>query len=154
LQAPRDAQGLLREVREMREKVRGAQSRRRPQAADLFDVKHSPGAMMDIEFAVQSLVLLHSANHPELLDNVGNIALLERAQAAELLPNTVGHQAGDAYRELRRAQHRARLDEQPTQVPAADLAAQQAAGLALWDAVFGSATHHSNASARSAPSGD
>ena len=44
--------------------------------------------------------------------------------------------AADAYRELRRAQHRARLDEQPTQVPPASLAAQSDAVLALWRAVF------------------
>jgi glutamate-ammonia-ligase adenylyltransferase len=137
LQAPRDAQGLLREVREMREKVRAAQPRRREHATELFDVKHSPGGMMDIEFAVQALVLLHSARHPELLGNVGNIALLERAQAAGLLPDDTGHRAADAYRELRRAQHRARLDEQPTQVPLHNLAPEQAAGLSLWSAVFG-----------------
>ena len=117
----------------MREKVRAA----RPVKAGLFDVKHSPGGMMDAEFAVQMLVLSCAASHPELQDNVGNIALLSRAEAAGLLPAGVGNAAADAYRELRRAQHRARLDEQPTQVPPDMLAAQRDAVLALWRAVFG-----------------
>ena len=39
-------------------------------------------------------------------------------------------------RELRRAQHRARLDEQPTQFPPATLARERDAVVALWQAVF------------------
>jgi [glutamine synthetase] adenylyltransferase / [glutamine synthetase]-adenylyl-L-tyrosine phosphorylase len=133
LAAPRDAQALKREVLAMRDKVRAA----RPVKAGLFDVKHSAGGMMDAEFAVQYLVLAHSSAHDSLLDNVGNIALLQRTESAGLLPRGVGMAAADAYRELRRAQHRARLDEQPTQFPAAELAAQRDAVLALWKAVFG-----------------
>ena len=133
LAAPRDAAALATEVQTMRERVRKA----RPVPADMFDVKHSPGGMMDAEFAVQQLVLTHSAAHPALLDNVGNIALMQRAEEAGLLPTGVGRAAGDAYRELRRAQHRARLDEQPTQFPPDSLARERDAVLALWHAVFG-----------------
>ena len=45
--------------------------------------------------------------------------------------------AADAYRELRRAQHHARLNEQPTQFDQSALAPQRDAILALWSAVFG-----------------
>jgi len=133
LTAARDAAALREEVRAMREKVRAA----RPVPAGRFDVKHSPGGMMDVEFAVQTLVLAHGRSEPALLDNVGNIALLQRAEAAGLLGPGIGRAAADAYRELRRAQHRARLDEQPTQVEPAALAPQRDAVLALWHAVFG-----------------
>ncbi len=133
LAAPRDVDALRREVQAMREKVRSA----RPVKGGLFDVKHSEGGMMDVEFAVQFLVLAHSAAHPQLMDNVGNIALLQRAEACALLPIGVGIAAADAYRELRRAQHRARLDEQPTQLPPETMAAQRDAVVALWRAVFG-----------------
>jgi glutamate-ammonia-ligase adenylyltransferase len=53
-------------------------------------VKHSPGGMVDAEFAVQFLVLSQSAQHPELVPNVGNIALLQRAEPAGLLPAGIG----------------------------------------------------------------
>ncbi|WP_395702953.1 bifunctional [glutamate--ammonia ligase]-adenylyl-L-tyrosine phosphorylase/[glutamate--ammonia-ligase] adenylyltransferase [Aquabacterium sp.] len=132
LAAERDVEALRREVVGMRDKVRQA----RPVKAEVFDVKHSPGGMMDAEFAVQYLVLAHGAAHPALLDNAGNIALLQRAEAAGLLPAGVGTAAADAYRELRRAQHRARLDEQPTQFPPEALAGARDAVLALWQAVF------------------
>ena len=132
LAAPRDHAALAREVQAMRDKVRAA----RPVRCGLFDVKHSAGGMMDAEFAVQFLVLAHAAAHPELQANVGNIALLQRAQACGLLPAGIGDAAAHAYRELRRAQHRARLDEKPTQFPAATLAAERDAVMALWQAVF------------------
>jgi glutamate-ammonia-ligase adenylyltransferase len=133
LASPRDIARLRAEVIGMRDKVRRA----RPVREGLFDLKHSPGGMMDVEFAVQYLVLAHAAAQPGLLDNVGNIALLHRAEAAGLLAPGIGQAGADAYRELRRAQHRARLDEQPTQVAPEMLARERDAVLALWRAVFG-----------------
>ena len=130
--APRDRDALKSEIVTMRDKMRHAH----PVRGGLFDVKHSPGGMVDAEFATQYLVLAHSVDHPGLEPNLGNIALLRRAEEAGLLPPGVGVQAGNAYRELRRAQHRARLDEQPTQVPPEDMAAECAAIVRLWDAVF------------------
>jgi len=136
LTAPRDAEALKREVQAMREKVRAA----RPVREGLFDVKHSEGGMMDAEFAVQVLVLAHSAAHPQLQDDLGNIALLRLAESLGLLPSGVGFAAADAYRELRRVQHRARLDEQSTALDAeaaAPLGVHREAVRALWVAVFG-----------------
>ncbi len=130
--APRELPALLDEVRAMRDKVRAAHRVK----AGAFDIKHSAGGMMDVEFAVQALVLGHGARHPELVDDVGNIALLHRAERAGLLPAGVGSAAADAYRELRRAQHRARLDEQPTQVEPEAMAAPRHAVTELWNTVF------------------
>jgi glutamate-ammonia-ligase adenylyltransferase len=131
--APRDVEALQREIVAMRERVRAAH----PVREGRFDLKHSPGGMVDAEFAVQFLVLSQSAQHPELIPNVGNIALLQRAEAAGLLPQNVGLRAAAAYRELRRHQHHARLNEESTQVPQDLLAAERDAILALWKHVFG-----------------
>ncbi len=117
----------------MRERVRAAHAVR----SERFDVKHSPGGMVDAEFAVQYLVLAHSAAHRELLGNVGNIALLQRAEQTGLLPAGVGNAAADAYRRLRSVQHKARLDEASLEVDPATLQAERGAVLALWAAVFG-----------------
>jgi [glutamine synthetase] adenylyltransferase / [glutamine synthetase]-adenylyl-L-tyrosine phosphorylase len=130
--APRDATALRAEVQSMRDKVRSAH----PVRDEMFDVKHSAGGMMDVEFAVQFLLLEYSRAHAELLDNVGNIALLLRAEAAGLLTAGVGTAAADAYRDLRRAQHAARLNEAPTQVSFDAMAVQRDAVLALWREVF------------------
>ncbi|MDB5827106.1 MAG: (Glutamate--ammonia-ligase) adenylyltransferase, partial [Variovorax sp.] len=53
------------------------------------------------------------------------------------LPEGIGRAAASAYRELRRVQHRARLNEEPTQVALPGLAVEREAMLALWKAVFG-----------------
>ena len=130
--AERDSAGLREEIGSMRAKVRASH----PARGEQFDVKHSPGGMVDIEFAVQFLVLSQGCRHPELLANVGNIALLLRAEACGLLPTGVGDNAAQAYRTLRQIQHRARLNEEPTQVDEDQVPAERAAGLALWAAVF------------------
>jgi [glutamine synthetase] adenylyltransferase / [glutamine synthetase]-adenylyl-L-tyrosine phosphorylase len=132
ISAPRDLPALKQEIIAMRDKVRTAHTVK----ADQFDVKHSPGGMVDAEFAVQYLVLAHSAAHPELQANVGNIALMRLAEAAGLLPTGIGTNAADAYRSLRHAQHVARLDEAPTQVSSAELHTERDAMLTLWNAVF------------------
>ena len=131
--APRNAQDLKHEIVTMRNRVRAAH----PVKGQQYDLKHSPGGMIDVEFAVQFLVLSRAAQHPELIDNAGNIALLERAEAAGLLPAGVGHAAASAYRELRRVQHRARLNEEPTQVLMPELQEERDAVLVLWQTVFG-----------------
>ena len=131
--APRDHAALRGEIIAMREKMRNAHPIRDGQ----FDVKHSPGGMVDAEFVTQYLVLAHTARHPGLEPNLGNIALLRRAEDAGLLPAGVGQAAADAYRALRRVQHRARLDEQPTQVAPDTLAGERLAIQQLWHTVFG-----------------
>jgi glutamate-ammonia-ligase adenylyltransferase len=131
--AERDRAALAQEITAMREKVRSAH----PVRGEQFDVKHSPGGMVDVEFVVQYLVLAHSGEHPELRGNLGNIALLQRAEAVGLLPKGVGQEAADAYRELRAIQHRARLDEAPTQISADAAAGMAAAVQALWRHVLG-----------------
>jgi glutamate-ammonia-ligase adenylyltransferase len=128
----REEAGLRKEIMDMRAKVSSA----RPVKGGRFDVKHSPGGMVDIEFVVQFLVLAYSALHPELRANVGNIALLQRAQVCGLLPGQTGDDAAQAYRTLRQVQHRARLNEEPTQVEMEQAQFERKAGLALWAAVF------------------
>jgi [glutamine synthetase] adenylyltransferase / [glutamine synthetase]-adenylyl-L-tyrosine phosphorylase len=133
--APRDPKALRQEIVAMREKIRAAH----PVHGEQFDVKHSPGGMVDAEFAVQYLVLSQAASHPELVANAGNIALLHAAEKCGLLPASVGDGAASAYRELRRVQHRARLNEEPTQVGPQELQAERQAVQSLWTAVFGTA---------------
>ncbi len=130
--APRDPQALALEVAAMRDKMLAAQTL----TPEVFDFKHSPGGMIDAEFAVQFLVLAHAGQYPLLADNVGNIALLEHAESVGLLPPGMGQAAADAYRVLRHWQHLARLDEAPAQLPLKEVQQQQEAIGALWRFVF------------------
>jgi [glutamine synthetase] adenylyltransferase / [glutamine synthetase]-adenylyl-L-tyrosine phosphorylase len=131
LSSPRDAPALLAEIGSMRQRVAAAH----PVQPGMFDVKHSAGGMVDIEFAVQALVLAHSATQPTLTANIGNIGLLLRAGELGLIPACLAAGCASAYRSLRKAQHQARLNEAPTQWPEADFAAERGAVQALLKAV-------------------
>src|SRR5690606_14383371 len=93
----RDPESLRAGVREMRDKIRAGH----PNHSGDFDLKHDSGGMVDIEFITQYLVLLHSREHPELLENLGNIALLGLAAKAGLVPGDLAARVADAYRILR-----------------------------------------------------
>ena len=107
LAMPRDRAKLRQEVIEMRARMLEGH----PNRSAEFDIKHDPGGMVDIEFIVQYLVLAHSADHPELLDNAGNIALLDRAACAGLIDSEQARACAQAYRDYRRMQHRLRLND-------------------------------------------
>lgn len=134
----RDPQELGNAVREMRAKIRSGH----PNPSGDFDLKHDPGGMVDIEFITQYLVLLHARNHPELLDNLGNIALLGLAAKAGLIPADLAEQVANAYRLLRRRQHALRMEgAEKARVPPHQLQQERAAVLQLWDYVMGDRTN-------------
>jgi glutamate-ammonia-ligase adenylyltransferase len=130
--ADRNPDDLRHEIGAMRDRVASAH----PTKGNTFDVKYSPGGMMDAEFVMQYLVLSQSATHPELMANAGNIALLERAELLGLLPNGVGHAAASAYRAMRQIQHHARLNEESPQVALNAMQREHDAILTLWNVVF------------------
>jgi glutamate-ammonia-ligase adenylyltransferase len=134
LRTPRDAGKLKADVLEMRQKMHDGH----PNASGLFDLKHDTGGLVDVEFAVQYLVLVHAAAHPVLTGNIGNIALLKLAGQLNLIPVEVAEASADAYRELRRQQHRVKLQgAEHARLPAPELQAQIDAVRGLWQAVFG-----------------
>jgi len=138
LQKPRDLEELKREVLMMRQKMVDAHATKATQADDGFDLKQDPGGLIDVEFIVQYLVLGHASEHPELVANLGNIALLRIAGGLGLIPPTLAAKVGDAYREYRRTQHAQRLNSLPGRVARESVAERVAAVRELWRFVFGS----------------
>ncbi|MCZ7561120.1 MAG: bifunctional [glutamate--ammonia ligase]-adenylyl-L-tyrosine phosphorylase/[glutamate--ammonia-ligase] adenylyltransferase [Burkholderiaceae bacterium] len=130
----RDLAKLRDEVIAMRRKMHEGH----PNRSELFDLKHDRGGMVDIEFLVQYPVLGHSCEHPTLLDNAGNIALLGRAAACGLIDAGLASRCADAYRRYRRLQHQLKLDDAPyARVAPAVIVAEREAVTALWEAVLG-----------------
>jgi [glutamine synthetase] adenylyltransferase / [glutamine synthetase]-adenylyl-L-tyrosine phosphorylase len=133
MRQPRDAQKLREEVVEMREKMRRAQHL----SADDFDLKHSAGGIIDVEFIVQYLVLAHAAQYAELTNNFGNIALLKSLGSLGIIDATLAEKVADAYREYRRLQHAARLQgNMQAKVEIASVQSSANAVVSLWKAVF------------------
>ncbi len=130
---PRDIETLRSEVLAMRQKMRDTHANKAPG----FELKHDAGGLIDVEFLVQFLVLAYASQWPELAANSGNIALLERAAAAGLLPADQAAAVAEAYRQLRREQHSLRLNELGRRVDGTHLAEARAAVEALWAQIFG-----------------
>ena len=132
LRQKRDLAKLREEVLAMRQKMVDAHGGK----SGLFDLKHDPGGLIDVEFVVQYLVLGHAWQYDELTGNKGNIALLAMAAERSLIPADLAEAVRNAYREYRRLQHGLRLNNQPGRVDPAAVATMAAAVRALWKHVF------------------
>jgi len=134
LRQPRDLPKLAADVVDMRRRMHDGH----PNATPSFDVKHDPGGMVDIEFAVQYLVLGHAHAHPGLTRNAGNIALVRMAGDLGLVQRERAYAVADAYREYRRRQHALRLQGATNaRVDPALYGEARATVEALWIEVFG-----------------
>lgn len=129
----RDLPKLREEVKTMRQKMMEAHGGKPP----LFDLKHDRGGLIDVEFLVQYLVLGHAHAHPELTANSGNIALLRLAGQLGLVDVRQAERCADAYREMRRLQHRQRLNDLPSRVPEDLVADLRTPATTLWQETFG-----------------
>jgi glutamate-ammonia-ligase adenylyltransferase len=134
LRKARDLEALRRAIAEMRRKLHEAH----PNRTQLFDLKHDPGGIVDVEFAVQYLVLGHARAHAELTGNIGNLALLKLAARLGLLAGDRAQAAHDAYRRLRQLQHALRLrGEKYARIAPGEVAQEIRAVRELWKSVIG-----------------
>ncbi len=107
---PRVWDTLRDDILEMRERI--AKEHPNRESETIFDLKHDRGGLIDMEFAVQALVLRYGASQPSMRLDHGNIALAQRAASLGLIGadgDRIARDAASAYRELRKQQHAARL---------------------------------------------
>ena len=132
---PRDWPKLRADVIEMRARVAEGHPNRK--ASELFDLKHDNGGLVDMEFAVQALVLRYGAVQPTMRADHGNIALAIRAGELGLVTAEAGLAAANAYRALRSRQHAIRLQgAERAAVPLTELADERSAIRSFYDAVM------------------
>ena len=134
LRLPRDEKALASEIVAMRAKM--LEGHQNP--TSLFDVKHSRGAMVDIEFVVQYLVLSQSGKHPALLENLGNIKLLVLAGKEGLIPESLAEACAGAYRKYRSIQREIRLSkgDGPVRIDPGQVQEERESVKQLWRLVF------------------
>ncbi len=129
----RDTEKLKFEVITMREKMRAAQTF----VAGMFDVKHSVGGIVDVEFMVQYLVLANAKQHPQLTANIGNIGLLKLLASLHIIEHKLAEKVVLAYREFRITQHTLKLQgATQLRVEAKSVSANVNHVSALWQQVF------------------
>jgi glutamate-ammonia-ligase adenylyltransferase len=132
----RDLEKLRADIVEMRQKMMDSHATRGDLRETVFDLKHDPGGLVDVEFIVQYLVLGHSHAHHELTGNKGNIALLKMAADAGLIPGDLAETVRNAYRDYRRMQHGLRLNGTKARVAPEEVGDRVTAVRELWHLVF------------------
>ncbi|MCE0557861.1 bifunctional [glutamate--ammonia ligase]-adenylyl-L-tyrosine phosphorylase/[glutamate--ammonia-ligase] adenylyltransferase [Motilimonas sp. E26] len=132
LSQSRDVTALAKDVVDMRNKMRAHLLR-----ADetQFDLKQSPGGMVDIEFIAQFLVLANTERLPELAHWSDNIRIFETCVEQGLLTPAQGELLSESYCHIRDAAHRLTLNQQTRIVSAERYRDDRAEVIALWDSL-------------------
>jgi glutamate-ammonia-ligase adenylyltransferase len=136
LREKRDLVALRRDIAAMRQKMLDAH----PNRTRLFDLKHDRGGIVDVEFAVQFLVLGHAHAHTALTGNIGNLALLRLSARLGLVQEERALAAHEAYRRFRQLQHSLRLKgDKYARIAPESVADSRRAVQELWESVMGKA---------------
>jgi glutamate-ammonia-ligase adenylyltransferase len=133
LARPRLKNKLSAEVIDMREKMR----KELMKAEDgVFDLKQDIGAMVDIEFLVQYLVLLNSHKHAGLLKWTDNVRLIQSLIETGAMDEITAHVLKHAYLIYRAAAHQLSLQEKPAKVPREKFHRLQQRVTEIWQSYF------------------
>jgi [glutamine synthetase] adenylyltransferase / [glutamine synthetase]-adenylyl-L-tyrosine phosphorylase len=106
----REEGALKEEVVSMRNKMRKEHAAHSP---GVFDLKQDPGGVIDIEFMVQFLILLHAGNFPELIQWTDVVRQLNTLALAGIIDDRTAHILKQAYLVFRYCIHRLALEEKP-----------------------------------------
>ena len=130
LSQQRELDKLRIDVLGMRTKMRQHLNRA---GIDQFDLKQSPGGMVDIEFIAQYLVLANAHQFPELLTKWSdNLRIFHACQQTELLTEQQTLQLIDAYCHIRDAAHRLTLNKEARVVGADLFVEERLAVTVIW----------------------
>jgi [glutamine synthetase] adenylyltransferase / [glutamine synthetase]-adenylyl-L-tyrosine phosphorylase len=102
----RDRDRLCAKVRDMRERMRREHLKPVPEK---FDLKQGAGGMVDIEFIVQYLALLHAHEYPEVIRWSDNVRILNALNRTGIIDDQTAHILRDGYLTYRAMVHRLSL---------------------------------------------
>ena len=100
--------------------------------AEEFDIKQGEGGVIDIEFLVQYLVLLHAPTHESLLRYPDNIRQLDALRDADILSGDTSEALADAYRAYRVRMHLLSLAGESRLAPLGEFEAERSLVTGLW----------------------
>ena len=139
-QIRREVVGRRREPRKLRKEVADMRRRMRQEllkpSADNFDIKQGRGGIVDIEFLVQYLVLLHAHRHGELLTWTDNVRLIQTLMETGVLDETRAHVLKHAYLIQRAMAHKLGLQEKPARIPKEKFRLLRKRVAEIWDTFF------------------
>lgn len=135
LSLPRDRDLLIKEITEMRTKMRAHLNRAK---AEQFDLKQSSGGMVDIEFIAQYLVLVNAHQSPKVQCQWSdNLRIFEVNKELGFLTEIEEKALNNAYCCIRDAAHRLTLNKQSRIVSDQLFIEERKSVLAIWQKLFG-----------------
>ncbi|MAY43128.1 MULTISPECIES: bifunctional [glutamate--ammonia ligase]-adenylyl-L-tyrosine phosphorylase/[glutamate--ammonia-ligase] adenylyltransferase [unclassified Neptuniibacter] len=139
LENERDTEKLLKDVSEMREKMRQHLGSKSSSTEDnpVFHLKHDRGGIVDIEFLVQFLVLNHAHQFPELYEYTDNIRILNAAEKVELLNSSEAETLREAYKAYRAVGHKQTMKDLSNTISASEMTDLREAVAAIWHKFIG-----------------
>ncbi|HKQ29676.1 MAG TPA: bifunctional [glutamate--ammonia ligase]-adenylyl-L-tyrosine phosphorylase/[glutamate--ammonia-ligase] adenylyltransferase, partial [Burkholderiales bacterium] len=129
---PRGVDKLKHDVLDMRERMLAGH----PAPAAGFNLKHSRGGIVDIEFMVQYWILRWAHTHPVLTRHTDNINILDALQAEGLLEAERAEFLADAYRRYLSMEHRLKLAERGSVTDLGALGELPRRIRTVWDRTF------------------
>jgi len=114
IRLPRQASELKTAVADMRKKMKedhGMKDRHQ------FDLKQDPGGIIDIEFLVQYLILLHAHQCPKLVLWTDVVRQLNSLALYDIIDEKIAHSLKQAYLVYRYSVHRLTLMEETAIIP-------------------------------------
>lgn len=146
LMLPREEHILRQEVVEMREKMYQhlVPSYVKKPRSDIFDLKHSRGGIVDLEFMVQFAVLAWSNRYPSIARYSDNIRILETLNEVGLLSEQTAQVLIDIYRFYRSQVHRLALRQEKSEVQLEQVRQQRDFVLLMWQQLLGQQIHEIN----------
>ena len=133
LRMPRDEQKLKEDVLAMRNKMRQHLDR---SSAALFDLKQGHGAMVDVEFISQYLLLRYAPKYSNMVLWSDNVRILDECARLNILTEHDAQVLKEAYLAIRGYYHRVSLANLPRIVAVEDRPPECAAVEKIWDVIF------------------
>lgn len=134
LSTARDKQTLLKDVSDMRVKMR----QHLLKDGNGIDLKQSEGGITDIEFMVQYWVLQHATDHPQITNYSDNLRLLDALASANIISTETKHALQEAYLSLREAYHQLTLADEKYAMDSETLSLTRQSVQDNWRNVFAS----------------
>ena len=134
LRRPRDPAQLRDDVAEMRERMRAHHDH---SDKTHFDLKQGRGAMIDIEFIAQYLILREAPRCPEMVLWTDDARIFEECGRLGILSDSDCSTLCEAYLEVRGLHHRRSLAELPRVVPQALRPEACCGAAAIWERLLG-----------------
>jgi glutamate-ammonia-ligase adenylyltransferase len=113
-----DKDALRKQILDMRSRWRAERDRSNEQ---MLDLKQGLGALVDIEFLLQAIVLCHASEQPRLLNYTNSIDLIEVAESVGELSSTQAASLKEAHASLLTCSLATKLDARPRLAPRDDV---------------------------------